>query len=568
MAILPSATVTIDDEAGAFAGGTGYCVVLGCVERNADTTPRVFASAKGLLAQHGYSAAVDYAALHIEATKKPVIFVGLPTETTGVVKRPSRTGTGTSVITAAAGAAGILEEVDALVTVLTGGTIGTNGIVLRLSLDGGTTVRTVRLGTATSYAIPYVGVTLAFAAGTLVAGDTFRFQTTAPMWDGDGVTAARLALAAQQKLARSLIFVGDLPDDTFAGYVTTAVNAYETANDRFVYARVQVADRAPLAYLARAAVTQLTFAEVGVSGDTITRDVGSWLDDGFAVGQTVKVVSPLNQVTGPIAALSATVLTFGTTDLVDEVTSSDTVTIERVDPMAAWVARQDAAFASVDAQKRIDLGLGRLRKLSPITGWEFRRPVQWAASIREYQLRDIHVPTWRKGDGPLLDWKMDDADGTIVEFDERVDGGALAARFTCARTYGNGPNGAFIALSLTRAPEGSLLSRTHNMAVANLACSVTHAATENAIGSVLELDDSGLATDRSLSVIEEAVNTDLEIALLQDRGEGPRASKAVWKASRTDVLNVPGAQLTGVLQLLLNGTLEQIATTVKIDTAG
>jgi hypothetical protein len=485
MAELPFASVTIDDEAGAFSGSTGFIVVLGCVGQNADSTPRVFSSTKALLAQHGYAPAVDYCAMHFQETKKPVIFVGLPAATVGTVDDDDSGVVGTSVVTAAAGPNGVLEELDGKLTVVQGGTVGDDMISFDLTIDGGRTTKRVRLGTANSYTIPYVGVTLGFAAGTLVAGDVFTFTTTAPMWDVDGLAAARLALAAQLKQARSFMVVGDLPSAAFAGYVTAAVNAYQTENDRFVYARAQVRDRDPA----------------------------------------------------------------------EEAT------------MAAYVAAMDAEFASVDAQLRIDLGLGRGRKVSPVTGWAFRRPVQWAASLREYQ-HDLHIPCWRKSDGPVDGWDLQDADGNTVEYDERTDGGALMARFTCFRSYSNGPRGAFVALSLTRADEGSLLSRTHNMAVTNLACTIAQLETENAIGQVLVLNDDGTGTDASLALIEERVNSSLQIGLLQDKGEGQRASKAVWQASRSDVLNVPGAQLNGVLTLLLNGTLEKISTAVKIQTAG
>lgn len=648
MADLPEATVTIDDEAGAFSGGTGYIVVMGCVEENDDLTPRVFSSTKALLAQHGYSPAVDYCAHHFEGTKKPVLFVGMPTTVVGVLGSEDDTGiTGSSAVTVAAGTNGVLEEVDATLTVTTGGTIGQYGIVFTLSLDGGVTEKTVRLGTASSYTIPYVGIVINFGAGDLNAGDVYTFKSTAPMWDGDGIADARVALGEQLKPARSFMVIGDLPTDTYAGYVTSAVNAYETSNDRFVYARASVRDRLPSASMAKSTVTMtgtptITFAEAG-SSDTITRSTGSFIADGFAVDDVVTVSGAVasagvNNVTGKVATVTALVLTFdGDTDLVnegpitgvsiigsnslifttttctrsggswlddgfavgDDVTFSGTqsnnisveitvltdtvmtfasggsaetigirdVTCTKGETMAAWVADVDEEFASVDGQKRIDLGLGRLRKPSPITGWSFRRPVQWAASVREYQ-HDLHIPCWRKSDGPLLDWSNEDADGNVAEFDERTDGGGLAGRFTCARTYSNGPSGAFIALSLTRASEGSLLSRTHNMAVANLACTIAQLETENAIGQVLVLKDDGTATDASLALIEERVNTSLQIALLQNKGEGQRASKAVWQASKTDVLNVPGAQLNGVLTLLLNGTLEKIVTVVKVQTAG
>lgn len=650
MAELPSANVTIDDEAGAFAGGTGYLVVMGCAELNADATPRVFSSTKSLIAQHGYAQGVDYASMHFEEARKPVIYVGLPAATAGVSGSFDTTGvTGTCAITVAAGSNGFLEEVSGSVTVVDGGTVGADLITFSLSLDGGRTSKLIRLGTASSYTIPYVGIVLNFGAGTLVADDVMTFRTTAPMWDSAGLLAGRTALAAQLKLARSWLVVGDLPNSTFAGHVTTQVNAYETANQRFVYARAAIKDRSPLALAAKnrkkmVGDPQLTFAEVGATGDTITRATGSWITDGFAVGDVVTVSGSVsnnvtgriaslsatvltfdttdlanegpvsgvtivgsasytflevgasgdtitrssgswlndgfavgdtvvitgtasNNVTGAIAALSATVLTFGTTDLANEEIRSDLVTIVKSQSMAAYVAAKDAAFASVDDQKRIDLSLGRASKASPITAWQLRRPAAWAASLREYQ-HDLHIPSWRKADGPVDGWDMMNEAGTVVEFDERSDGGALAGRFTCFRTYGNGPIGSFVALSLTRATEGSLLSRTHNMSVANHACSVVQAETENAIGQVLQLNSDGTGTDASLSLIEARVNSALQIALLQQGSEGPRASSAVWSASRSDVLNIPAAELTGVLDLRLNGTLEKISTRVRIQTAG
>src|SRR5690349_24721138 len=167
MADLPSANTIIDDEAGGFGGGTGYCVVFACVEKNADLTPRVFSSAKALLSQHGYTPGASYVALHIEKTRKPVIYVGLPTATAGTIGRQNSSGvTGSSAVSVAAGANGVLEEVDASIEVTKGGTIGTDPIEFSLSLDGGKTSKKVRLGTANSYTIPYVGLVLNFGAGT------------------------------------------------------------------------------------------------------------------------------------------------------------------------------------------------------------------------------------------------------------------------------------------------------------------------------------------------------------------------------------------------------------------
>ncbi len=644
MAELPSATTTIDETSGSFAGGAAYCVVMACAAANADGVPRVFSSAKALLAEHSYSPGADYVALHVEATKKPIIFVGLPVATAGVVGRQNSSRVvGTCAITVAAASAGIMEETNASVTVVDGGTIGVNGITFYLSLDGGRTSKLIRLKTAATYAVPYVGIVLNFAAGTLIADDVYTFTTTAPMWDDTGLTAARNALAAQLKLSRSWMVIGDLVNSTFAGYVTTQVNAYETANDRFVYARGQVRDRLPLAAMARATVRMtgtptLTFLEVGASADTITRSAGSFIADGFAVGDIVTVAGSVsNNVTATVAGVSALVLTLGATlpndDLanegpvsnctivgsnglifttttatrsggswlndgfrvgdsvtfagtqlnnatftitvltatvmtfasggVAEAVATRTATCVKGETMAAWVALMDTAFTSVDGQKRLDLAAGRARKVSPITGWNFRRPAAWAASIREYQ-HDVQIPCWRKSDGPLDGWDMTDGNGNVAEYDERSDGGGLAARFTCLRTWANGPSGAFVALGLTRDTEGAILSRTHNMAVANVVCTTVQAECENAIGQVLILNDNGTGTEESLGILEGRVNSKLARAVLQSGPEGPRASKAVWSASRTDVLSGVNASLTGSVDLEENGTLEHITTTVRV----
>lgn len=649
MAELPSASVRIDDEGGGFAGTTGFAVVLGAVATNPDLTPRVFSSAKALLAQHAYSAGADYAAMHIEETGLPVIFVGMPIATAGIAGSfDSSSVVGTSKISVAAASSGYLEEVDGVVTVVRDGTVGTDAIAFNLSLDGGTSEKLVRLGTSSSYTIPYLGIVLSFGAGTLVAGDEYTFRTTAPMWDGDGLSSARDALAAQLKQARSFVVVGDLPSSTFAGYVTTEANGYATENDRFVIARASVKDRrlakmskakhsmvgSPTLTFAEVGATgdtitrsggswivdgfavgdivtvggsvsnnvtgriaslsatvltfdttdlvnegpvsnctvvgspSLTFAEVGSTGDTVTRSAGSWLDDGFAIGDTIAFTGTAsNNVTGAITALSATVLTFGSTDLTAEEIASHLVTAVQVQTMSAYVSASEAAFAAVDGQRRIDLSIGRGRKQSPITGWSFRRPAGWAASLREYQ-HDVQITTWWKQLGPLDGWSLEDSNGNVVEYDERLVGGALAARFTCFRTWSNGPRGAFIAQSLTRADEGSLLSMTHNMAVVNLACTIVQLESEMAIGSTLVLNSDGTATDASRQIIEERVNSKLQIGLLQAGSEGQRASGAVWRLNPNTVLNVTNATWSGVLSLLLNGTLVHIDTVAKVQTAG
>lgn len=641
MPSLPSASATLNESGGARAISTGYLVIMACVAQNADSVPRVMSSVADILAEHTYAQGVDYAAHHIKATRKPIIFVGLPITTAGAVYQIDQSGnTGTSLVSAAAASGGIMEETVTTVTARSTGTVGTDQIQFDLSCDGGVTKKRIMLGTGTSYTIPYLGIVLSFGVGTVKSGDILlTFKTSAPMWGSTALSTARTALAAQQNPARSWQVVGDLPNSTFAGYVSTETNAYETADDRYVYARAQVQDqqlakKSKLLH-AMAGGQALTFAAAGHTitrasgswitdgfaigdavtvsgtvsnnytkvisnlsatvmtfasgvvdetptagapsvvgsesltfdnvGQTITRGAGSWVSDGFAVGDSVTITGTAsNNVTATITVLSATVMTFGSGLAAEGPILSSTVTIVKNQTLAAYVSAEAAAFATVDGQKRLDLGIGRaVAPVSSITGWSFRRPAQWPVCIREYQ-HDVQIATYEKDFGPLDGWSLTDANGNAQEFDERVNGGGLAGRFTCLRSYANGPLGAFVALSLTRDTEGALLSRTHNMAVADVAQTVVQKTTEDEIGRTLQLNDDGTGTEASLSKIEKRVNKQLQVNLLQNFKEGPRASKAVWSASRTDVLSAPDATLNGTLDLVINGTLEQIDTSIVV----
>jgi hypothetical protein len=654
MTDLPRARVQLDQQAVAGGSGLDILTVIACVAQNADAMPRVFSSIDALLEQHLYAPGVDYCAMHVEETKLPVIFCGVPIAVPGTVGRIDASGnTGTSVVSVAVGADGALEQLDGIVTVIRGGVVGTDQILLGLVLDGGfSDPKTIRLGTATSYVIEHYGLTLSAGAGSLVTGDTvLRFSTTAPLWDADGIADARAALAAQQKQSRNWNVIGDVPTLALGSSVLTQINAYATANDRCSLARIAARDRKVQAAMSRVHVrmtgtptitfaevggtgdtitrsagsfitdgfavnmtvsvsgsgsnnfthgkitavsatvltldTQdlvaegpvpdvviigshaLTFAEVGATGDTITRSGGSWLADGFAAGDLITVAGTVsnNFADKLVTAVTATVLTLDTQDLTAEVIGSASVTITAGETDADWKADIEDEFEDLDGEPRLDIGAGRAFKQSPITGWFLRRSAAWAASIREYQ-HDIHVATWRKDLGVLSGWFLEKR-GVKVEHDELTDGGLLLGRFTCFRTYSNGPSGTFIAMSLTRADDGSLLSRTHNMHVANLACNIVQGQTELVIGIDIELNEDGTATEDSLTGIEGRVNSALSAALLQNaKGEGKRASDVRWVASRDDVLNVTGAELTGTVDLRLKGTIEKINTRVRVQTAG
>lgn len=653
MVSIPRATTRVQDQAGVAASGLDVICVWSPCAAGDDLLPRLYGSAKAIYDVHGYCEGVEYAALHEQYARKPILFMPLPVDTLGAVSRENKTGnTGTSVTTVTAGGTGVLAEHDGAVRVVTGGTIGTDQILLEYSADGQRTWKKYRLGTANSFAIPFFNVTMAFAAGTLVAGDVIHtWHGSAPRAATADWATARANLAAQQKGFRSILNCQDLQSDTEASAYVTQLNAYETENERFVYGRASVYDRKPFAEMSRVTVrmttanvtfaevgatadtitratgsfitdgfaagmridvsgsasnnftnalitgvsalvltldTQdlvaegpvagvtitgspaVTFAEVGATGDTITRSSGSWLTDGFRVGDLIDVNASSNDFSDAlVTGVTATVLTLDTQDLAAEVSRADAITISAGQTKAQWMAEIDAEFSSIDDQFRVDLAAGRGRALSPFSGWFMRRSPAWAASIREYQ-HDLHIATWRKSNGPFDDFSLTDEDGILEEWDDRVDGeAASAARFTSFRTWANGQEGTFITLSLTRAEEGSLLGLTHNVAVVNLACTTVQLNTEDAaIGVTLILNSDGTATADSLAAIKSQVDNALELALLTSRGEGQRASFASWEPDADVLFNVPTPTMTGTTRLLLNGTVHSVTTAVQVQTAG
>lgn len=483
MATLPSVTTTVSEDAGVPGSGSDLVCIWSPVLNSADALPRFFGSAKAVYDLHGYCEGVEYAALHASQTGKGFLFCGLPIATAGAITISATGGTGTAVASVAAASGGVLAEHDGVLKAVNSGIVGTDQIRLEYSLDDGFTFQPLRLGTATAASIPYFNVNLAFATGTVVAGDTIlTWHGSAPKSNATGWGDARDALAAQAKLFRSVLLCGDLASHTEAASLLTEINGYATANERFIFARASV------------------------------RDMGT--------GDATK---------------------------------------------AAWMASLETEYATIDGQPRIDLGAGRGRINSPFSSWYMRRNAAWFASLREYQ-HDLHIPVWRKKDGPC-GADLLDLDGNLAEWDDRVDGGAgSAARFTTLRTWGNGPGGGFITLSLTRATDGSVLGYTHNEAVTNLACSTVQAAAEDAaIGESLLLNPDGTATKDSLATIEARINAALKLALLTNRGEGPRASKAVATVDPTTDFSVAEPTAVITTELDLRGTIHSVTNIVRLN---
>lgn len=156
-----------------------------------------------------------------------------------------QSGSGTSVVTFTGTPK---DTYFILVTLITGGTVGTTGIQFTVSLDAGRSVNLPRisLGTASTYVIPNTGITINFAAGTLTAGVTIRGYTSEPLPAIADITAGILALQESPYAAAgwgSMHLVGAI-GGTDAGTVGTNLETMAAAK---IYSRMlgHVRDASP-----------------------------------------------------------------------------------------------------------------------------------------------------------------------------------------------------------------------------------------------------------------------------------------------------------------------------------
>lgn len=185
----------IDNALGVLPQGSGTLAVIGTSTLGTVNAPATFARVKDLVAAFGIGPAVEAAAHYIDRYAKPVLFCKTTATTAGAMGAITFVGTGTSIPTLTGGFTPV-DDYDFQINIVNGGTIGITGITLQWSVDGGRTFSPITaLGTANTFLVGDTGIQISFAAGTLVALDTFSSRCTAPQWiTGDlatGLTALR-----------------------------------------------------------------------------------------------------------------------------------------------------------------------------------------------------------------------------------------------------------------------------------------------------------------------------------------------------------------------------------------
>jgi hypothetical protein len=227
---LPNVNETVLDgqlaSANFIAGQTP--MIVGCSSIGTAATVKGYAGnqAAQIVTDWGYGPMPQQAA-RLSAKGIAVTVCRTAGTTAGACSAVSAFATGTSVVTTSVATAFDTSRMKMLV--VAGGTIGVAGIAVQFSFDGGETYGAiVRLGTATTYAIPNTGVTLAFAAGTFVTGESVTFTTTEPKWNGSDLSAALTAVADTGLPWDFLHVVGSM-NATEAATLKTWLTGLETA---------------------------------------------------------------------------------------------------------------------------------------------------------------------------------------------------------------------------------------------------------------------------------------------------------------------------------------------------
>src|SRR5215471_2162706 len=341
---------------------------------------------------------------------------------------------------------------------LTGGNVGTAGIVVQVTLDAGRSFGSpIALGTATLLYLgqgalntPVVGgtgVQVNFGVGTMVAGDYWSFSTTGPQPDAAGRAAALAAYFASQFAVQgvgSVHIVGPLSGSTD---ISTLQTNLQTGTNGYVYQR---------------AICEL-------------RDVfppTAW--GGSGESEATWMTSLATFVAGDVAQ-------------------------PRVTPDGGYY-NTPSAFANQAG------GLPA-----------YRRPLAWSHAVRRTQI-PLQRRAGRVKDGPYANITVnpsaDPADG-FVYHDERVTPGLNAARIGSALTWPKNGAGFFQCQEPLLSAPGSQFTELAIGNVLDVACDIAYAAGVEEVSDDLKAQKNGTLDPVALNTFQGAIQTALDQGMIQ-----------------------------------------------------
>jgi len=207
---LINATITVENSPSP-ATGEKAALVIGYTTAGPSKSLTRVATVAGLTAAFGLGAAVEEAALLVDA-EKPVYVWRADDAVKAYGAAPVATGAGTSVATYDA-AAKPNDRCHATVLFVTGGTIGTAGATYKLARCINPTAADygpeLQLGTANFIETPD-GIRFNFAAGTVVAGQTVSGEGILPKVNAAGIAAAIAALAGVTETVDMIVIASEV----------------------------------------------------------------------------------------------------------------------------------------------------------------------------------------------------------------------------------------------------------------------------------------------------------------------------------------------------------------------
>jgi hypothetical protein len=514
MPAIPSVVITVQDQgvsAALSVPQSNIQLKIGCAVGGTVNQPYATTSPQSLQTQFVGGPLVEAGGLVCQsgnvcvAISAPIVTLGTATAVTATAPGGS-TSTVTTTLDSTNGA---WDTYYVLLKCLTGGTIGTSGIIVQVSLDAGRNFGApISLGTAMSLVLgaPYspatvggTGIQLNFGAGSMVAGDTWRFSTVAPQWNGAGVAAALAVFQASQ-------------------YGVAGVGSMHVVGD-------------------------------AMHGGSTTSDIvtiQNQLQTGVGIYQYQRAIVELRDAKTPTAWGGS-----GETE-------------------STWIAALSTAVSGDVAQPRICADGGNYNMPSPYANAaggspSYRRNLAWAQAVRRTQV-PLQRRAGRVKDGPYAQIAVnpatDPSDGFIYH-DERTTPGLNASRIASAMTWPKKGAGFFQCQEPLLSAPGSQFTEIVIGNVLDAACDIGYAAGVEEISDDLLLQQNGTLDPVELNTFQG----DIQNALNQGMIQTPLVSNVTATISPT-----ANVGQTGIIPLTIavqpKGYANSISETISLTNGG
>lgn len=231
--MIPNVTITkLDGQTGVVRPGADGILLILAPSEKGQLVPASYAKTKDVSDEYGAGLLPEFASFVLDRTKKPIVAVRGSASVAAVLGAVTAVGAGTSVVTVSGAP---LDDYRGIVKVIAGGTIGVSGATYKYSLDGGVNWSAeFALGVAVSVVLPGSGVTVNFAAGTLLADSTFSFAATAARFQNSDIVTALEAIRTSTLRFEALLVAGPL-DATMVATIQTWVTAREAEGRYYTF---------------------------------------------------------------------------------------------------------------------------------------------------------------------------------------------------------------------------------------------------------------------------------------------------------------------------------------------